>query len=187
MELSLLPLGHQQRLSSLSISKRRQLFCTSAFAYLTLIYAYPHPTTLSIHVSLTLWFLSPAAKPRRSYGKPSSVLFCFCSADTYFSESGGRRALVGLMFVAGLNMCRVAEAISSSRRALRGAKVPESDFTTLPNGISLLKALFFPDDILKIFLLTGQTEVIFSIKPRFLIQEALVLCMQFLYNGTKSF
>ncbi|XP_028557219.1 peptidyl-prolyl cis-trans isomerase FKBP16-4, chloroplastic-like isoform X8 [Dendrobium catenatum] len=103
MELSLLPLGHQQRLSSLSISKRRQLF----------------------------------SKPRRSYGKPSSVLFCFCSADTYFSESGGRRALVGLMFVAatGLNMCRVAEAISSSRRALRGAKVPESDFTTLPNGL----------------------------------------------------
>ncbi|KAB1221216.1 Peptidyl-prolyl cis-trans isomerase FKBP16-4, chloroplastic [Morella rubra] len=29
----------------------------------------------------------------------------------------------------------VADAVSTSRRALRGAKVPESEFTTLPNGL----------------------------------------------------
>ncbi|KAE8704596.1 Peptidyl-prolyl cis-trans isomerase FKBP16-4 [Hibiscus syriacus] len=29
----------------------------------------------------------------------------------------------------------VAEAASTSRRALRGAKIPESEFTSLPNGL----------------------------------------------------
>lgn len=32
-------------------------------------------------------------------------------------------------------MCHAAEAVSSSRRALRGAKIPLSEFTTLPNGL----------------------------------------------------
>ncbi|CAB4287295.1 unnamed protein product [Prunus armeniaca] len=36
---------------------------------------------------------------------------------------------------AGLYVCDVAEAVSTSRRALRGAKIPESEFTTLPNGL----------------------------------------------------
>ncbi|XP_020576220.1 peptidyl-prolyl cis-trans isomerase FKBP16-4, chloroplastic-like isoform X2 [Phalaenopsis equestris] len=77
------------------------------------------------------------AKHRRSDRKSSSVLYCFCSRSAFFSESGGRRALVGLIFAAaaGLKMCHGAEVVSSSRRALRGAKIPESDFTTLPNGL----------------------------------------------------
>lgn len=49
----------------------------------------------------------------------------------------GRRALVGSLLTAAAAMyvCDVAEAVSTSRRALRGAKIPESEFTTLPNGL----------------------------------------------------
>ncbi|KAL2933292.1 Peptidyl-prolyl cis-trans isomerase FKBP16-4 chloroplastic, partial [Bienertia sinuspersici] len=36
---------------------------------------------------------------------------------------------------AGLCISNVAEAVSTSRRALRGAKIPESEFTTLSNGL----------------------------------------------------
>ncbi|XP_015898524.4 peptidyl-prolyl cis-trans isomerase FKBP16-4, chloroplastic isoform X2 [Ziziphus jujuba] len=48
-----------------------------------------------------------------------------------------RRALIGslLTTAAGIYVCDVAEAVSTSRRALRGAKVPESEFTTLPSGL----------------------------------------------------
>ncbi|KAG5113034.1 hypothetical protein JHK82_036303 [Glycine max] len=37
--------------------------------------------------------------------------------------------------LAGVYACDVAGAVSTSRRALRGAKIPESDYTTLPNGL----------------------------------------------------
>ncbi|KAL3536185.1 hypothetical protein ACH5RR_004646 [Cinchona calisaya] len=49
----------------------------------------------------------------------------------------GRRELMGflLAFATGFLFCDVAGAASTSRRALRGAKVPESEFTTLPNGL----------------------------------------------------
>ncbi|MED6162126.1 hypothetical protein PIB30_067405 [Stylosanthes scabra] len=40
-----------------------------------------------------------------------------------------------MISVSGVYACDDAEAVSTSRRALRGAKVPESDFTTLPNGL----------------------------------------------------
>lgn len=40
-----------------------------------------------------------------------------------------------LIAAAGLCISDVAGAVSTSRRALRGAKVPESDFITLPNGL----------------------------------------------------
>lgn len=36
---------------------------------------------------------------------------------------------------AGIYICDEAGAASTSRRALRGAKVPESEYTTLPNGL----------------------------------------------------
>ncbi|XP_028077861.1 peptidyl-prolyl cis-trans isomerase FKBP16-4, chloroplastic-like [Camellia sinensis] len=36
---------------------------------------------------------------------------------------------------AGISVCDVAGAVSTSRRALRGEKIPESDFKTLPNGL----------------------------------------------------
>lgn len=40
-----------------------------------------------------------------------------------------------LVAAAGLCITDVAGAVSTSRRALRGAKIPESEFTTLPNGL----------------------------------------------------
>ncbi|KAL4273674.1 hypothetical protein GQ457_13G013080 [Hibiscus cannabinus] len=49
----------------------------------------------------------------------------------------GRRALLAslLTAVAAMYASDMAEAVSTSRRALRGAKIPESEFTTLPNGL----------------------------------------------------
>ncbi|XP_016184803.1 peptidyl-prolyl cis-trans isomerase FKBP16-4, chloroplastic isoform X4 [Arachis ipaensis] len=50
----------------------------------------------------------------------------------------GRRALLSCLLIttfSGVYACDDAEAVSTSRRALRGAKIPESDFTTLPNGL----------------------------------------------------
>ncbi|XP_041024918.1 peptidyl-prolyl cis-trans isomerase FKBP16-4, chloroplastic-like isoform X3 [Juglans microcarpa x Juglans regia] len=51
------------------------------------------------------------------------------------TEEGHCLALSSQLSVAGVYACDVAEAVSTSRRALRGAKVPESEFTTLPNGL----------------------------------------------------
>ncbi|KAG5584197.1 hypothetical protein H5410_044631 [Solanum commersonii] len=52
-------------------------------------------------------------------------------------QNEGRRAMIGsfLIAAAGLCLCDVAGAASTSRRALRGAKIPESEYTTLPNGL----------------------------------------------------
>ncbi|KOM34611.1 hypothetical protein LR48_Vigan02g076100 [Vigna angularis] len=49
----------------------------------------------------------------------------------------GRRALLSCLLTTfcGVYACDVAGAVSTSRRALRGAKIPESDYTTLPNGL----------------------------------------------------
>ncbi|KAJ1378249.1 Peptidyl-prolyl cis-trans isomerase FKBP16-4, chloroplastic [Sesbania bispinosa] len=49
----------------------------------------------------------------------------------------GRRALLNYLLttVARVYTCDVAGAVSTSRRALRGAKISESDYTTLPNGL----------------------------------------------------
>ncbi|XP_059646778.1 peptidyl-prolyl cis-trans isomerase FKBP16-4, chloroplastic isoform X2 [Cornus florida] len=49
----------------------------------------------------------------------------------------GRRGLMGCFLAAatGICLCDVAGAASTSRRALRGAKIPESEYTTLPNGL----------------------------------------------------
>ncbi|KMT06432.1 hypothetical protein BVRB_7g161050 isoform B [Beta vulgaris subsp. vulgaris] len=43
-----------------------------------------------------------------------------------------------LIAAAGLCIADVAGAVSTSRRALRGAKIPESQFTTLSNGLKLV-------------------------------------------------
>ncbi|XP_010464668.1 PREDICTED: peptidyl-prolyl cis-trans isomerase FKBP16-4, chloroplastic [Camelina sativa] len=49
----------------------------------------------------------------------------------------GRRVLLGCLLASGSGMLLTdsAEAVSTSRRALRASKLPESDFTTLPNGL----------------------------------------------------
>ncbi|KAK7277459.1 hypothetical protein RJT34_22472 [Clitoria ternatea] len=74
----------------------------------------------------------------------SYMLPCHCSCSSESKTAAepvtqieGRRALLSCLLttVAGVYACDVAEAVSTSRRALRGAKIPESDFTTLPNGL----------------------------------------------------
>ncbi|KAK6290177.1 hypothetical protein POUND7_001718 [Theobroma cacao] len=78
--------------------------------------------------------------------KSSFLLPCLCTLSSSDDISKpailslqveGRRALVGSLLTAAAAMyvCDVAEAVSTSRRALRGAKIPESEFTTLPNGL----------------------------------------------------
>ncbi|XP_024023008.1 peptidyl-prolyl cis-trans isomerase FKBP16-4, chloroplastic [Morus notabilis] len=74
------------------------------------------------------------------------VVQCQCSfsssddsskATNQSSQCQARRALVGSLMIlaAGMYLCDVAEAVSTSRRALRGSKIPESEYTTLPNGL----------------------------------------------------
>ncbi|GMY25008.1 peptidyl-prolyl cis-trans isomerase FKBP16-4, chloroplastic [Fagus crenata] len=64
---------------------------------------------------------------------------CSFSSSNHTAETAneGRRSLLAslLTTAAGVCACDVAEAVSTSRRALRGAKVPESEFKTLPNGL----------------------------------------------------
>ncbi|XP_058771201.1 peptidyl-prolyl cis-trans isomerase FKBP16-4, chloroplastic isoform X2 [Vicia villosa] len=85
---------------------------------------------------------------KKLYNKNSNRLLpCSCSHSssnnvsvepvTVSSQIEGRRALLTCLLTtfAGVYACDVAEAVSTSRRALRGAKIPESDFKTLPNGL----------------------------------------------------
>ncbi|CAI0469273.1 unnamed protein product [Linum tenue] len=85
--------------------------------------------------------------------KRNSALFpCRCSlpsSEKPQQQNEGRRALFGYLLAstaAGIAACDAAEAVSTSRRAvssflsshdspLRGAKVPEDEFKTLPNGL----------------------------------------------------
>ncbi|XP_042450953.1 peptidyl-prolyl cis-trans isomerase FKBP16-4, chloroplastic-like [Zingiber officinale] len=77
--------------------------------------------------------------------KTNSVSFrCRCSnelsplpQESRVAFPDGRRWLLGLLIASasGLNFCGNAESVSSSRRALRTAKIPESEYTTLPNGL----------------------------------------------------
>ncbi|XP_009623509.1 peptidyl-prolyl cis-trans isomerase FKBP16-4, chloroplastic [Nicotiana tabacum] len=75
-----------------------------------------------------------------------TALPCVCSSTSSPLEASpkipslqneGRRALMGSFLIAAAAFCLsdVAEAASTSRRALRGAKIPESEYTTLPNGL----------------------------------------------------
>ncbi|KAF3654098.1 hypothetical protein BC332_22814 [Capsicum chinense] len=52
-------------------------------------------------------------------------------------KNEGRRAIMGSLLIAAASfcLCDVAGAVSTSRRALRGAKIPESEYKTLPNGL----------------------------------------------------
>uniref|UniRef100_A0A2P2LM70 peptidylprolyl isomerase n=1 Tax=Rhizophora mucronata TaxID=61149 RepID=A0A2P2LM70_RHIMU len=53
-----------------------------------------------------------------------------------FHHEGRRALLASLLTTAvGTYVCDVTEAVSTSRRALRGAKIPESEYTTLPSGL----------------------------------------------------
>ncbi|KAG6415024.1 hypothetical protein SASPL_122425 [Salvia splendens] len=85
--------------------------------------------------------LSSSSTKRLSYTNTTSSC-CLCSSPS--SETSvqklhmeGRKALLSslLAATAGISLCEAAGAVSTSRRALRGAKVPESEFKTLPNGL----------------------------------------------------
>lgn len=88
----------------------------------------------------------PITKRRLSTGN-SSALKCRSSPSSSDDETTkptslslhqeGRRALVAslLSTAVGIYVCDVAEAASTSRRALRASKIPESEFTTLSNGL----------------------------------------------------
>ncbi|XP_057549306.1 peptidyl-prolyl cis-trans isomerase FKBP16-4, chloroplastic-like [Amaranthus tricolor] len=76
-----------------------------------------------------------------------SVLHCSCSSSSNGNDSDkavtlslaneGRRALMTCFVMAAAGLCipDLAGAVSTSRRALRGAKIPETEFKTLPNGL----------------------------------------------------
>ncbi|URD86714.1 GDSL-like Lipase/Acylhydrolase [Musa troglodytarum] len=79
--------------------------------------------------------------------RPFVSFSCRCSRDyparpeePSAVSRDGRRWFLGFLLVSasGLNFCGNAESVSSSRRALRSAKVPESEYTTLPNGLNFI-------------------------------------------------
>ncbi|KAK2655012.1 hypothetical protein Ddye_008064 [Dipteronia dyeriana] len=86
---------------------------------------------------------------RSQSNRYSRALPCHCAALSSPVETAkpatlltlqhqGRRALIGSLLTAvgaGTVVCDVAEAVSTSRRALRGSKIPETEYRTLPNGL----------------------------------------------------
>ncbi|XP_058110166.1 peptidyl-prolyl cis-trans isomerase FKBP16-4, chloroplastic [Magnolia sinica] len=91
----------------------------------------------------SLNFLSSAPPKRRSLCRKFQVPRCCLDApsppDTLDLDSygKGKRWFIGSLFAAatGVDICDTAAAVSTSRRALRGAKIPETEYTTLPNGL----------------------------------------------------
>ncbi|XP_020096069.1 peptidyl-prolyl cis-trans isomerase FKBP16-4, chloroplastic-like isoform X2 [Ananas comosus] len=75
--------------------------------------------------------------------KSTAAFRCHCSSESDSNSASvrvpsaddGRRWFVSLLVASGLSMNNRADAVSTSRRALRSAKIPESEFTTLPNGL----------------------------------------------------
>ncbi|CAH9113902.1 unnamed protein product [Cuscuta epithymum] len=102
-----------------------------------------------LHHSLKPTQSFPSISVTRSRPSPfkwinSRVLLCCCSLSpevtikTLSLQNEGRRALMGCLVLAAaasIQLCDAARAVSTSRRALRGAKIPESDYTALPNGL----------------------------------------------------
>ncbi|KAJ8624648.1 hypothetical protein MRB53_033178 [Persea americana] len=85
---------------------------------------------------------SLCSTPRRRPFQRKLRMMPYCSSRSDAPSSvsvgyEGRRSLLGslLSAAAGICTCDIAAAVSTSRRALRGAKVPESEYTELPNGL----------------------------------------------------
>ncbi|KAK9290765.1 hypothetical protein L1049_008941 [Liquidambar formosana] len=108
---------------------------------LSLLPYHQHNPTL-LHKPLS--FLPVTRK--RPTKRNSSVVPCSCSLSSSDDTAKpatpslhyeGRRALMGCVLAAavGIYVCDVAGAVSTSRRALRGAKVDENEYKTLPNGL----------------------------------------------------
>ncbi|XP_062189167.1 peptidyl-prolyl cis-trans isomerase FKBP16-4, chloroplastic [Phragmites australis] len=90
---------------------------------------------LSLLPSLSLSPRRALPLPRRAARRLAFA--CRCRADA--STGGTRRWFTSLLAAAAAVGVGVAGgeagAVSTSRRALRSAKIPESEFTTLPNGL----------------------------------------------------
>ncbi|GLT25781.1 hypothetical protein SLA2020_008900 [Shorea laevis] len=99
------------------------------------------PSSALLHKPLSI------VLPRKRLTKGNSCFFpCRCSLSSsdepaelcrFSLPPEGRRAFVGsfITAVTGIYFSHVAEAVSTSRRALRGAKIPEEEYTTLPSGL----------------------------------------------------
>ncbi|WCJ34406.1 Protein kinase family protein [Euphorbia peplus] len=88
--------------------------------------------------------ISYSTRRKSSTTSNSSMIPCRCSLSSSSDETfsvplviDGRRTLLAslLTTAAAIHVCDVAEAASTSRRALRASKIPDSEFTTLPNGL----------------------------------------------------
>ncbi|XP_044497307.1 peptidyl-prolyl cis-trans isomerase FKBP16-4, chloroplastic isoform X2 [Mangifera indica] len=99
-----------------------------------------HPSTF-LHNPL---ISSPISRKRASKANSSVFLPCHCSFSSpnetakptiLSSQHGARRALIGSFLIAAAEIfvCDITEAVS--KRALKGAKIPESEYKTLPNGL----------------------------------------------------
>ncbi|KAG8080971.1 hypothetical protein GUJ93_ZPchr0007g5184 [Zizania palustris] len=94
-------------------------------------------------MELSLLPLSPAsasASPAARKARPRPDAFsCRCCSGARGSPDGTRRWFASLLAATAAVGIGVAGgdayAVSTSRRALRASKIPESEFTTLPNGL----------------------------------------------------
>ncbi|XP_076908556.1 peptidyl-prolyl cis-trans isomerase FKBP16-4, chloroplastic-like [Bidens hawaiensis] len=96
-------------------------------------------TTGAMELSLYPHKPSFLPSPAATSCKPPKVKFSIACSKAKFSEiQWTRRAFITCFLAsaaAGLCVSDVASAASTSRRANKGAKVPESEYTTLPNGL----------------------------------------------------
>ncbi|KAL1331949.1 peptidyl-prolyl cis-trans isomerase FKBP16-4, chloroplastic isoform X2 [Arachis duranensis] len=112
------------------------------------LFLHHHHHPMLLHNYCPLNSLHFTRTQTRLYNRNSyKVLPCNCSYSSSSSNKAdiitskideGRRALLSCLLIttfSGVYACDDAEAVSTSRRALRGAKIPETDFTTLPNGL----------------------------------------------------
>uniref|UniRef100_A0A0E0HXN2 peptidylprolyl isomerase n=1 Tax=Oryza nivara TaxID=4536 RepID=A0A0E0HXN2_ORYNI len=91
--------------------------------------------SLSARLALPLSPAAGTARPRR----PAAFACRCCSGGASHDGTTRRRWLASLLAATAAVGIGVAggdaDAVSTSRRALRSAKIPESEFTTLPNGL----------------------------------------------------
>ncbi|XP_031287417.1 peptidyl-prolyl cis-trans isomerase FKBP16-4, chloroplastic isoform X2 [Pistacia vera] len=87
-----------------------------------------HPSTLLHNPLISI----PISRKRPSRTNSSVVLPSHCSLS---SSNETEKPVTLSSQPAGIFVCDIAEAVSTSRRALRGAKIPESEYKTLPNGL----------------------------------------------------
>ncbi|CAH8339411.1 unnamed protein product [Eruca vesicaria subsp. sativa] len=94
------------------------------------------------HYSLSFSLPLPSSRRRQSKpyqcSLPSPDGERLIRSETVVSPSyEGRRVLLGSLLSAasGILLTDSSEAVSTSRRALRASKIPDSEFTTLPNGL----------------------------------------------------